>query len=88
MLYGISWSIAISIFHAQHCKPFINCDAIDVLTIVVDPVLIDKSCNVWFSVVGWCDSDNELISLLGGDGLTAVVTVGRSREVAFNDATK
>ena len=70
------------------CKPFISCDALGILTTVVDPVVTDKLYDVWCGVVGWCDPDNELISLFSGDGSMAVVTVGSSGELDLNDTTK
>lgn len=61
---------------------WVGCDVTGVLTIVVDPALADE---LFDSVVGWYDPDDELIPLLGGDVLVAVV-VSSGKQIASNNS--
>jgi len=57
-------------------KPWVGCETIEVLTTGINPAFTDGSFVVWYSIEGWCDPDDELISLLGSGALVVVVNVG------------
>ena len=52
------------------------CDSILALAVEVGQSLTDVWLNFWCTVIGWCDIDDELISLLGSEELVVVEGCG------------
>ena len=56
--------------------PWEYCDSILALAVEVGQSLTDVWLNFWCTVIGWCDIDDELISLLGSEELVVVEGCG------------